>query len=99
MHKFSFINIERALILFVSDSIPNSFSKHALVAFHIIGHDVLEVRHECFFVDDVEIDKIICGYLDSDVSFDVVYEGSYFNGMIFFPGFRFKKSICNLFEK
>lgn len=77
MHKFSSINVKRSLIGFISDSISNLFSKHALVAPNIVGHDVLELRHKGLFVDNVEINQFLGGHLDSNVTLNIVDETSH----------------------
>jgi len=89
VHKFSIIDVKRALISFIGDSIPHFLPKHALAAPHVIRHNVLELRLEGVFVNDVEVNKVIGCNLDAGVSFDIVNEGSNLNRVILDPVFCF----------
>ena len=74
MHVFAPVDIEAFLILLVRDAIPNLASKHHLIAAHVVVHDVLELWHKGLFVNQVEVNILIGGDLNSYVSFDEVNE-------------------------
>lgn len=76
VHILPLIHIKAPLVVLVSNSIPDSFAKHALGAFHIIVHKIFHLRLESLFVDKIKVDVLFRGHLNPDVSFDEVYEAS-----------------------
>ena len=74
--KLPLINMETPLVGLVSDTVSYSGAKHHLVAVHVVMHYVLQLWHESVGVDDVEVDAIVCGNLDTLVAFNEVNETS-----------------------
>jgi hypothetical protein len=85
MRKLPGVNIKAPLIGLVSNAIPNFGAKHHLIAAHEIKHNIVKLRHKCFLVNEVEVDHIICGYLDSHISFNEVDVTSGVDGLVMGP--------------
>ena len=76
MHVFPPVDVKTFLVSFICDAVPDPSAEHHLVAAHVVIHDVLQLRHESFLVDEEEVDPIICGHLDSNIALDEEYETS-----------------------
>ena len=74
MHKFSAVDVKTSLIGLIGDSIPDSAPEHHLIAAHIVVHAVFKLWHKSLLVDKIEVNQLICGHLNSDVTFDKVNE-------------------------
>jgi hypothetical protein len=61
--------------------------------------DVLQRGHERFLVDEVEVNEVLCCKLDSNVAFDVVYEGPLYNFVIIFPNAFFQIFVVTLLKE
>ena len=70
MLKFSSVYIETSHVCLVGDTEPHSFTEHGLVAVHVVVHNVLQIWKERLRVYQIEVDLLISGDLDSDVTFD-----------------------------
>lgn len=68
MVVLSCVNLESGLVGLVSDSEPNSGSKHHLGALHVVIHHVLKSWLEGLFVNKIEVNSVISDDLDSYVS-------------------------------
>lgn len=99
MHKFSAVDVKTSLIGLIGDSIPDSAPKHHLIAAHIVVHAVFKLWHKSLLVDKIEVNQLICGHLDSDVTFDKVNETTDSELMVLLPSFFFGDLISFLFEK
>jgi hypothetical protein len=58
-----------------------------LRAVHEVVHYILELRHQCLPVNDVEVDLGIGGDLDSNVTFNVINEPAKINLVVKHPLF------------
>jgi hypothetical protein len=72
----SSVDVEALLVRLISDTIFDFRAKHHLIAPHKIKHDVFKFGLEGLWVDQVEIDEVVGGDLDSFVSFDEVNEST-----------------------
>jgi hypothetical protein len=72
MGKLPGINIKALLIGLVSNAIPHFTTKHHLITSHEIKHHVIKLGHKCFLVNEIEVDHVICGYLNTNISLDEV---------------------------
>ena len=99
MHVSSLVDVKALLIWFIGDSISDSFTEHALSTFHIIVHNIFQIGLKSLLVDEVEINVLLRGYLDPDVSFDEVDQtsGSYL--IILDPTACFSHFVVNLFKE
>ena len=85
MHKFSSVDVEAPLVGLIGNSIPDSAPEHHLIAAHIVVHAVFELWHKSLLVDKIEVNQLICGHLDSDVTFDEVNETTDSDLMVLLP--------------
>lgn len=85
MHILPLINIKTFLIGFIANSVAHPASKHHLIAFHEIIHDVLQLGHEGLPIYQVKVDDLGRGDLDPLVAFDEVDEASHFYLMVLLP--------------
>ena len=99
MHKFPTVDIKGSLIWLVGDAVPYSFAKHGLVAAHVIVHNVFKIGHECLLIDEIKVNQLIGGNLNSDVTFNVIDEASHLQSMIEFPAFDFGHFVDHLFKE
>ena len=79
------------LVGLVSDTVLHFRAEHHLSAVHVVEHDVLKDRLQMLFgvfiilLDQVEVDELVSGDLDPDVSLNIVDEPSSLNLIILFP--------------
>lgn len=85
MPILSSIDRKTLLVSLVCDTVSNFGPEHHLIASHEIEHNVFKGWHERLLVDQVKIDLLIRGDLNSDVSFDVVDESSYLQHVVLYP--------------
>ena len=85
MDKLSSVNSKSFLIRLVSDTISHSRTKHHLIATHEVEHDIFQSWLKSLRVDEIEVNLIIRGYLDSLVTFDEVNEASNIELVVLFP--------------
>lgn len=79
------VHFKVLLILLESNAVTYTASKHHLGAVHEVVHHVFQSRTQGQLVDHVEVYFVLCCYLDSDVSFDVVNKASFLKAMVLFP--------------
>ena len=70
MLVLSSVESKDLLTLFESDAVSDFAAKHHLIAAHVVVHDVFKCRQICDFIDQVEINQFVCGYLYPNVTFD-----------------------------
>ena len=85
MHILPLVNVERPLILLVGDWISLHGPDHHLVAVHVVVHHILQLRHQRFWIYQVEVDELICCNLNSYISSNKVDEPSVLHFMIELP--------------
>ena len=85
MRKLPGINIKALLIGLISNAIPHFTTKHHLITPHEIKHHIIKLGHECFLVNEVEVDHVICGNLDPNISLDEVDVASGIDGLVVGP--------------
>ena len=85
MHGVSLIHIEACLVGLVGDSVPDLSAEHHLTAAHVVVHDVLKVRHQSLWINEVEVNQLLSCQLDSNVSWHEVDEGSLLNSVVVDP--------------
>ena len=66
------INIKALLVGLISNAIPHFTTKHHLITSHEIEHHIIKLGHECFLINKVEVDHVICCYLDTNISLDEI---------------------------
>ena len=81
----SSIDVKCSLVGLVSNAIAHAGAKHHLVAAHVVKHDVFKDGHEGLLVYQVEEDLFVRCHLNTNVTFDVVNETSYFQHCVLFP--------------
>jgi len=70
----------------VWNAISNFWSKHKLRTLHEIVHHIFQRWFQSFFVNEIEIYFLVCGYLDSNITFDVVNLSSHvIEGVVIHP--------------
>lgn len=74
--EFSSVDVKAFLIGLVGNTIFDLRAKHHLVAAHKIKHDIFQCGLKSLWVNQVEINEVIGGDLDSFVSFDEVNEST-----------------------
>ena len=99
VHILSAINFEAPLISLVADAKSNSFTKHHLVALHVVVHAVFQLGQESFPVDYIEVYQFFCCDLNSYITFDEKDEALDPQFMILLPGCFFGNSVFFLSEK
>lgn len=99
VHVFPLVYIEAFLVGLVSYAISNSPTKHALGTLHVVVHYVLKVWLKSFFVNQIEVDVVLSGNLDSDITSDEEDKTSDFNGVILDPTTCFSDFIKFLLEE
>lgn len=72
MEKLPDIDLESGLIGLERDSVSYSGAEHHLGALHKVVHTIFQSWHESFLVDQIEINSLIRGHLDPDVTFDKI---------------------------
>lgn len=85
---FSSVYIKSTLICFVSDSIFYPWSKHHLLAFHIISHTIFKIQFKSFLIYKEEIDFSFFYYLNSHIAFDIIYKTSDRDCVVMHPWFH-----------
>jgi hypothetical protein len=99
VHVLSLIDIKASFVCLVGDTVSDSFSKHALSALHVVVHDIFQIWFKCFFINQVEVDKIFSGDLDSNISFNKVDESFDVYLIILHPSVDFLNFVICLFEE
>lgn len=84
---FLLIDIKAFFVCFVCDAVFNHFTEHHLAGAHVIEHDVLQRHLKSLLVDKEKVNLIICCYLKSYISFDVIDKASNFELFVEFPLF------------
>ena len=80
------IDLESGLVGLERDTVSYFGTEHHLGALHKVVHAILKLWHECLLVDKIEIDSIVRGHLDPNVTFDKVNLASHFLKLvILFP--------------
>jgi len=80
-------DIEGPLTSFESDSILNLTSEHHGGAVHEVVDHVFKFRFKGHWVNQVDVDLLVCCYLDSFVALDEVDETSDVQGLVALPAF------------
>lgn len=83
--ELSSVDGERFLVGLVSDTVSDSRTEHHLVAPHEVEHDVLQSWLEGLWIDEIEVDLVVSGNLDTLVSLDEVDETSDIKLVILLP--------------
>ena len=68
MRQLSCVYVKSSLIIFISNAVCHSWTKHHLATIHEIIHHVFEMGHQSFFINYEEIDFFISGDLDALVA-------------------------------
>jgi hypothetical protein len=80
------VDLESGLVGLESETVSYSGTEHHLGALHKIVHTILKSWHESLLVDEIEIDSVIRGHLDPNVTFDEIDLTSHFLELvILFP--------------
>jgi hypothetical protein len=88
MHELSSVHSKSFLICLVGYAVSDSRTEHHLIATHEVSHDILKRWFECFWVNEIEINFIISGNLDSFVTFDKENKTSRLNFIVLLPFFN-----------
>lgn len=99
MHRLPLVDVKTPLISFVSNTISDSSAEHHLVAPHVIVHDVLQVRHQIFLVDEIKVYKLVSRDLDPDITFHEIYKAPLFDRVVELPFKYLGHLIPYLFEE
>ena len=99
MHILSAVNFEAPLIGLVADAESNSFTKHHLVALHVVVHAVFQLGQESIPVDDIEVNQFFRCNLNSNITFDEKDEALDPKFMVLLPRCFFGNPVLFLFEK
>jgi hypothetical protein len=76
VHELSPIHSKSFLICLIGDTVFDFRTEHHLIAAHEVSHHILKSGLECFWVNEIEVDLIVSGNLDSLVAFDKENEAS-----------------------
>jgi len=79
------VYVKCLLIGLVGDAVLDARTEHHLVATHEVKHDILERGLKRLLVDQVKVDVIVRGNLDSNIALDVKDEASDVKHVIFSP--------------
>jgi len=85
MLESSSVDLKTFHVGLISYTKSNSFSKHGLVAVHVVVHYVLQFGHQSLWVDEIEVNLFVSCNLDSDVSFDKEQEALVLERMKLLP--------------
>jgi hypothetical protein len=85
MDELSSIDGKGFLICLIRDSISDLGAEHHLIAAHEVSHDVFESWLESLRVNQVEVDLVISGDLDSFVTLNEENEASCLDLIVLFP--------------
>lgn len=99
VHELSAVDFEASFVVFVADAESHSAAKHHLGRSHIIIHAVLQIRHKCLLIDEVEVNEFFGGYLDSYITFNKEDKTGDPNLMVLDPARLFGNPVYFLFEK
>ena len=69
-------HVEAPLPILVGDAILDLWSNHHLDTVHEVIHHIVETWLQCLQVDDVKVNFLFCGNLDTNISLDVEQEAS-----------------------
>ena len=76
MLKFSPVDVKAPLVGFECDSVAHPAAEHHLRTIHEVEHHIFEGWLQGVPVDQVEVDALICAYLDPHISFDIIDKSS-----------------------
>jgi hypothetical protein len=79
------VYVKCLLIGLVGDAVLDARTEHHLVTTHEVKHDILERGLKRLLVDQVKVDVIVRGNLDSNIALDVKDEASDVKHVIFSP--------------
>ena len=99
MIKLSGVHFKASLIGLVGNAVPHSTSKHHLIAAHEVVHDIFQRWHLRNRVNQVEVDLLVHGDLDSDVALDEVDEAFLVESIVLLPRHPLGNLILLSFEK
>ena len=68
----SCVNHESRLVLSISDAKSFQWTKHHLCSLHEVVHNIFKLWHQCFLIDDVEVNLILAHNLDADITLNEV---------------------------
>ena len=86
MVKFSFVNVEVCLALFIGYAQVRLGVNHQLVALHEVEHGILEAWNQfIIIVKNVEIDELIGNDLELVDAIDIVNESLYVKRVVLPP--------------
>jgi len=85
MDELSSIDSKGFLICLIRDSIFDLGAEHHLITSHEVSHDVFESWLESLWVNQVKVDLVISGDLDSFVTLNEEDESSCLDLIVLFP--------------
>jgi len=85
MHRFPLIYVKASLVGLIWNRVSDLLTEHHLVAFHIIFHDIFQIRHKSLFIDQVEINIGVSCNLHTNIAFDKENKTPNINFMILMP--------------
>lgn len=78
MPEFSAVDIKTLLIGFVSYTISDFGTEHHLITVHVVRHNIFQYGFEGVFVDQIEVDFVVRGNLNSDIALDIIDKTTHF---------------------
>ena len=99
MHVLSRVNVKTLFILLVRDGVFFLAANHHLVAPHVVLHYVLELGHESFLVDVVEVNVLVGADLDPLIALDEVNKALDLQVVILLPVIPLVVGVPELLEE
>ena len=78
-------NVEITISCLVSYAIPNFGPNHHLDAVHVVVHDIVKRYFQSLFVDNEEVDFLLCADLEPYISPHEVNKASNFKSFLNYP--------------
>lgn len=85
MLVLSSVDVKRALVRFVGDAIPDSASKHHLRTAHEIEHYIFKNWLKSLWINQEEVNVLVCGDLNSLIALDKVQKSSDVKSLVVNP--------------
>ena len=99
MERLSSIDLETAFVGLVCDSILQLWTKHHLVALHVVIQAIFKCRLEGFHVDQIKVNKFVSSDLNSVVALHKIYKAPEFKLMIKLPTSSMCFCVGHFFKK
>lgn len=68
----SSVNHKSRLVLSISHAKSFQWTKHHLCSLHEVVHNIFKLWHQCFLINDIEVNLIFTHNLNTDITFDEV---------------------------